>query len=80
MKTPDDYKFDERVGLMLRQARLDQDLNQMTLAARVGTSQSVISEVETGRTGVTVWLLRRIARGLGCELRLTLERKNYETT
>lgn len=80
MKTPDDYKFDKRVGALLRQARLDQGIDQMTLAAHVGTAQSAISKVETGRSGVTVWLLRRIARGLGCELKIVLERKNYETT
>lgn len=80
MKNVDDWKFDKRVGAMLREARRDQNMDQATLAARIGTGQSAISDTETGRTGVTVWLLRRIANGLGYELRISLERKTYETT
>lgn len=80
MKKPDDYKFDKRVGALVRTIRREQNMDQMTLAARIGTGQSAISEIETGRHGSTVWLLRRIAHGLGYELRIVFERKSYETT
>ena len=80
MKESDDYEFDERIGALVRRARVDRGIDQVTLAKHIGTSQSAISEIENGRNGVTVWLLRRIARGLGCELKIVLERKNYETT
>lgn len=80
MKNHDDTEFEKRVGNLIRRARTDADLDQTTLANLSGTHQSVISELETGRTGTTLVTLRRIARGLGCELKITLERKNYETT
>ena len=65
---------------MIKQARTDSGLSQVELADMIDTSQSAISEIETATNGCTMWLLRRIAHGLGYELKITLERKSYETT
>lgn len=80
MKTTDDVEFELRVGAMLKKARTDLGLDQTTLAERAGSHQSVISEIERGRTGTTLTTLRRVAAGLGFELKVTFERKSYETT
>lgn len=79
-KKRDDVAFDARIGTMIKDARLAAGLTQIQLAHSIGTSQSAISELETASVGCTTWLLRRIARGLGFELKIVFERKNYETT
>jgi UDP-N-acetylglucosamine 1-carboxyvinyltransferase len=79
-KRPEDIEFERRVGKLVRQVRINAGLNQTQLAHSIGTSQSAISEIETASVGCTVWLLRRIARGLGFEMKIVFERKNYETS
>lgn len=80
MKRSEDDEFNRRIGRLIRDARTDAGLHQVDLAQRLGTSQSAISEIETATCGSTVWFLRRIANALGFELRITFERRNYETT
>lgn len=79
-KTTNDIQFDRRVGELLRTVRVNSGVTQADLARGIGTSQSAISEIETATCGCTVWLLRRLAQGLGYELKITFERKSYETT
>lgn len=79
-RSPDDLRFNVRLGSLIKSIRTDQGIGQTELAQRIGTGQSAISEIETGLHGPTAWLLRRIAHGLGYELRIVFERKNYETT
>lgn len=79
-KTSDDYAFDARVGNMIRNVRMDAGISQERLAQSIGTAQSAISEIETAHGGCTAWLLRRIAAGLGYEMKIVFERKTYETT
>jgi len=79
-KRPEDMEFERRVGKLVRTVRINAGLNQTQLAQIIGTSQSAISEIETAANGCTVWLLHRIARGLGFEMKIVFERKNYETS
>lgn len=59
---------------MLRDARRDAGMSQLDTGDKIDSGQSVISNVETGTVGVSIWLLRRIAHALGCELRIQLVR------
>jgi transcriptional regulator with XRE-family HTH domain len=54
-------------GLALAVARLraEHDLTQAEFAARLGTSQSVVARLESGRHGIQVSLLNRIAGAFG---------------
>lgn len=79
-RNAEDVMFNVRVGALVKKIRVAQGIGQAALARRIGTSQSAISDVETGHVGPTIWLLRRIANALGFELRLVFERKNYEIT
>jgi transcriptional regulator with XRE-family HTH domain len=79
-KTTDDNEFEQRIGVLIRDARLAIGIDQTELARRAGTGQGAVSEVERGVNGVTLWYLRRIVNALGFDLKITFERKNYETT
>lgn len=78
----EDVKFNRRVGTMVGDIRRDAKMSQSELAIQMNTMQSVISEIETGRTGLTVWMLRRLARALGYTLKISFvsDKETYETT
>ncbi|MEM7505565.1 MAG: helix-turn-helix transcriptional regulator [Pseudomonadota bacterium] len=54
--------------LRIREIRKNQNMNQETLAAKIGMSQSNISEIENGIHNPTLQTLARIAHALNCEL------------
>lgn len=56
-----------RLGDVLRRARLDADLDQKELAARIGVSHGVISKWERGQSEPTVTQLRKIADATGAD-------------
>lgn len=57
----------------LRAERVRQGISQRELAQRIGTVQSAISELETGRCGVTLAMLGRIADVLECRIGVVRE-------
>lgn len=75
-KSDDEHMYSARIGKQVRQARLSANLTQVEVAVRAETSQSAISELESGH-GCTVWLLRRVAQVMGYDFKIVLE-KRYE--
>ncbi len=57
-------------GARLRAAREDHQLSQAELAARVGVSRSVLSAIERGIYGPSVYVFSRIAETLGIPMSL----------
>ncbi|CAN7700906.1 helix-turn-helix transcriptional regulator [Bosea sp. LjRoot9] len=57
----------------LIQARTRAGLTQEALAQRMGTTQSVIARLESGRGKPSTRTLERYARATGTKLRITLE-------
>lgn len=61
------------VADLIRSARTDAGLTQATLAARVGTTQSVVSRWESGADEPRLATLTRIMRACGLALTLAVE-------
>lgn len=61
----------ELVRLLIRK-RLENGLTQHELARKVGTKQSAISRLESGRYNPTVEVLRKIARALNADLKISI--------
>ncbi len=59
-------------GRHLREARRRSGLSQRALAARAGTSQSVVARIENGQTSPSVDTLVRLLEAAGLELRTEL--------
>lgn len=57
------------LGLLIREERRRQGLDQKTLAVRVGVSRQWIIEVEKGKPGAPIGLVLRTLRVLGVTLR-----------
>lgn len=57
------------LGAKIKESRQAQGLSQRTLALMVGTNQSYLWEIETGRVSVGFDLLCRIADSLGLKVK-----------
>ena len=57
-------------------ARTAQNLTQKELSKRTGINQADISKLENGTRNPTVSLLKRLAEGMGMELRIKFIPKN----
>jgi transcriptional regulator with XRE-family HTH domain len=60
------------ISLELIQARLRAGLSQEELAARMGTSQSAIARLESGRSLPSTKTLKRFAEATGSKIQLRL--------
>ena len=60
------------VARQLIQARLESGLSQKELAAKIGTRQSNISRMEGGQQNVSIAMLKKVAKGLGKKLHVTI--------
>ncbi len=57
-------------------ARTSQNLTQKQLSEKTGIDQSDISKLENGTTNPSVNLLKRLADGLGMDLKIEFVKKN----
>ena len=61
-------------------ARTAQNLTQKELSKRTGINQADISKLENGTRNPTVSLLKRLAEGMGVELRIQFIPKNKKAS
>jgi DNA-binding XRE family transcriptional regulator len=62
-----------RLGVLIQEARKNQNLTQQQLAEKVGTTKSYISRIENNASDIRLSTLMRIIReGLGGSLTLSL--------
>lgn len=58
----------EKIGQLIQEYRLHQNLTQAELAEKIGTSQSAINRIEGGKQNITVEMLARISEELSSEI------------
>ncbi|MFC5911799.1 helix-turn-helix domain-containing protein [Streptacidiphilus monticola] len=61
------------LGEQVARLRRERGWSQRQLALEAGTTQTVVSRTETGRTVPELGTLERIARALGCRLTIRLD-------
>ncbi len=66
----DDIQPEMNVVRAMIDARLSQNLTQKELAERTGINQAEISRLENGTRNPSLKLLKRLANGMGMELKL----------
>ena len=57
-----------KIGQLIQEYRLHQNLTQTELAEKIGTSQSAINRIESGKQNITVEMLARISEDLSSEI------------
>ncbi len=76
---PSREKYEEdfenfRIGVLIQEARKQQNLTQEELALKCGTTKNYISRIENNASDIRLSTLMRIIReGLGGHLKLSLE-------
>jgi HTH-type transcriptional regulator / antitoxin HipB len=79
MGTPTRDKYEEgfenfKIGVLIQEARKQQNLTQQELALKCGTTKNYISRIENNASDIRLSTLMRIIRvGLGGNLKLSLE-------
>ncbi len=71
-RATEDAELGFRLAEMVYDARKSAGLTQVELAGRMGTSQSVISQIEGGAQIPTVAMLARVARATGLKLEIAI--------
>ncbi|MDO9340811.1 MAG: helix-turn-helix transcriptional regulator [Bacteroidales bacterium] len=77
--TPTRDKYEEgfenfKIGVLIQEARKQQNLTQQDLAIKCGTTKNYISRIENNASDIRLSTLMRIIReGLGGHLKLSLE-------
>lgn len=61
----------ELVRILIRK-RLGKGLTQQELAIKIGTKQSAISRLESGRYNPTIQVLRKVAQALNANLKISI--------
>ena len=61
-----------KIAYAFAQQRVDLGLTQEKLAELAGVQQSLIARLESGKHNPTLNTLRRVARALGCSLKIQL--------
>ncbi|WP_216639500.1 UDP-N-acetylglucosamine 1-carboxyvinyltransferase [Brachybacterium sp. P6-10-X1] len=67
MPAPGTENYRERIGAIIRDARLHAELTQTQLAAQLGTSQSAVNRIEKGQQNLTLDTLSRLGAALDSE-------------
>ena len=62
-----------QIRLAILQARAERRMSQADLARASGVDQRVLSRIETGASTPSIATLKKIARGLGRVLRISLD-------
>lgn len=61
------------LGVTIARARNAIGLSQIEMAHKLKTTQSVISRIENGNQNISVQMLTKIAKVLGCGLKINLD-------
>lgn len=63
-----DQAYLEKIGNLIQENRIHRGLTQAELAEKVGTSQSAINRIESGKQNITLEMLARISEELSSEI------------
>ena len=66
MKTEQAYL--EKIGRLIQESRQNRNLTQAELADKIGSSQSAINRIESGKQNITLEMLARISEELSSEI------------
>jgi len=68
MENKNKLQFRKEVGFNIKRIRKEQGLTQMDLTGLTGLDRSYISEIETGKSSITLDTLLKIKKALKVEL------------
>jgi len=71
-KTYEDLEPEYAITMGIMMKRIEKNISQKEFARRLGTSQSAVARLESGTYNPSLKFLKRVAKALGSELKISL--------
>ncbi len=68
----------EKIGERIRSLRIQKGISQIELARAIEVSQTHMSNIEKGNTGISLWTAVKISRALGCSIESFADEERYD--
>lgn len=68
----DEYGRQLEIAYQILQLRKEQKMSQVTLAKKIGSTQSNVARIESGQQNFSVNLLAKVAEALGAKLKISI--------
>lgn len=67
----------KKIGERIRKLRIQIGISQIELARAIDVSQTHMSNIENGNTGISLWTAVKISRVLGCSIDSFADEERY---
>lgn len=68
----------KKIGGCIRKIRIQKGISQIELAKAIDVSQTHMSNIENGNTGLSLWTAVKIARALDCSIDQFADEDRYD--
>ena len=67
----------KKIGARIKMLRIQKGISQIELARAIAVSQTHMSNIENGNTGISLWTAVKIIRELGCSIDSFADEERY---
>ena len=68
----------KKIGERIKRLRIQKGISQIELARVIDVSQTHMSNIENGNTGISLWTAVKISRELGCSIDSFADEERYK--
>ncbi len=68
----------KKIGERIRKLRIQKGISQIELAKAIEVSQTHMSNIEKGNTGISLWTAVKISRALDCSIDSFADEERYD--
>lgn len=76
MQNEDNINY-KKIGALIRKLRIQKGISQIELARAIDVSQTHMSNIENGNTGISLWTAVKISRVLDCSIDSFADEERY---
>lgn len=76
MQNEDNINY-KKIGALIRKLRIQKGISQIELARAIDVSQTHMSNIENGNTGISLWTAVKISRVLECSIDSFADEERY---
>ena len=69
----------KKIGERIRKLRIQRGISQIELARAIDVSQTHMSNIKNGNTGISLWTAVKIIRELGCSIDSFADEERYNS-
>lgn len=69
----------KKIGSCIKKMRMQKGISQIELAKAIGVSQTHMSNIENGNTGISLWTAVKISRILDCSIEQFADEERFNS-